>query len=350
MAPQLVCEASLSGHVECVWCIAWHPSGNLLASCSGDKSVRIWQRAENLEGGARGSGTWDCAAVIDGVHSRTVRSVCWSPCGGLLAVGSFDATVSLWSLRTGKDENSHMDFQLVCTLEGHEHEVKALSWSHDGKYLVSSSRDKTAWIWNVGEEARECVDFDCAAVLVGHAQDVKGAQWSDSSEEVVTCSYDNTIRTWVFQEEECDWEPAEVLEGHESTVWEISYESGASERFASCSSDESVIIWKTEPDAGENGTPRRWVAEQTITCHQRPIYSIDWSTAGKIATGGGDNRICVLSENGDGEFVPLVTEEQSASGNGNLHHGRPRRLHRNRACYSAGTPGEHSTRCWRRCR
>ena len=36
---------TLEGHTDRVWGLAWNPTNtNILASCSGDKTVRIWQQ------------------------------------------------------------------------------------------------------------------------------------------------------------------------------------------------------------------------------------------------------------------------------------------------------------------
>ena len=67
--------ATLAGHTDRVWCAAWEPSGRCLATCSSDKSVRLWAPSRAA------GGAWVCVAELEGVHNRTVRSVAWSPCG-----------------------------------------------------------------------------------------------------------------------------------------------------------------------------------------------------------------------------------------------------------------------------
>ena len=69
------------------------PAGELLASCSGDKAVRIWARQQP------GSDAWSCAAILEEAQTRTIRCVAWSPDGRCLATASFDATTAIWEVQ-----------------------------------------------------------------------------------------------------------------------------------------------------------------------------------------------------------------------------------------------------------
>lgn len=126
--------ATLTAHTDVVWWVAWNPTGNLLASCSSDKTIHIWGQDKDDDK------TWTLKSVLSDGHQRTVRKVAWSPCGQYLASASFDATTAIWSRREGQ-------FECIATLEGHENEVKAVSWSPSGNLLATCSRDKSVWIW-----------------------------------------------------------------------------------------------------------------------------------------------------------------------------------------------------------
>lgn len=79
--------------------------------------------------------------ILDGIHTKTIRSARFSPDGKYLATASFDSTIGIWVLTKG-------GFNHFAILEGHENEVKCVAWSWDSRFLASCSRDKTVWIWD----------------------------------------------------------------------------------------------------------------------------------------------------------------------------------------------------------
>ena len=71
--------ANLQGHTDRAWCVAWEPHGRFLATCSSDKTARLWAPS------AAAGGAWVTVAELEGVHTRTVRHVSWSPCGTFIS-------------------------------------------------------------------------------------------------------------------------------------------------------------------------------------------------------------------------------------------------------------------------
>ncbi|MFN7927749.1 MAG: hypothetical protein U0Y68_07355 [Blastocatellia bacterium] len=79
--------------------------------------------------------------------------------------------------------------QLRTELLGHTDSVSNAAYSPDGKFIVTTSRDKTARIWDVatGKELR---------VLQGHTAEVMGVAYSPDGKFIVTASRDKTARIY----------------------------------------------------------------------------------------------------------------------------------------------------------
>ncbi|XP_060668610.1 protein CIA1 isoform X1 [Ziziphus jujuba] len=308
----------LEGHTDRVWSLAWNPVTGVagipyvFASCSGDKTVRIWEQSPS-------TASWECKAVLEDTHTRTVRSCAWSPSGKLLATGSFDATTAIW-------ENVGGDYECVSTLEGHENEVKSVSWNASGTLLATCARDKTVWIWE-GEQGNE---FDCVAVLQGHTQDVKMVQWHPTMDILFSCSYDNTIKVWADEGGDDDWACVQTLgepnncagflvSGHSSTVWALSF-NHSGDKMVTCSDDLTLKIWGVDTISAQSANGYApWRHLCTISgYHDRTIFSVHWSREDIIASGAADDAIRFFVENKDkdglvdGPLYKLLMKEEKA--------------------------------------
>lgn len=62
---------ALEGHRDCAWHVSWRFDGKLLASCSGDKTIRLW--APPKDAGAK----WECVAILEDAQGRTIRACEW---------------------------------------------------------------------------------------------------------------------------------------------------------------------------------------------------------------------------------------------------------------------------------
>lgn len=272
--------------------------------------MRVWSCAA--------AGSWTCVAKLEDFVTRTVRCVAWSPSGELLAATSFDGDTAIWRCTGGGAIGADsagscgpVRFEAVASLQGHENEVKGVAWSADGGMLATSGRDKNVWVW----EADEGGEFECAGVLTGHSQDVKCVKWvpggDDGAQQLVSCSYDNTARVWREDPDTGDWTTTQVLEGHGSTVWSAAV-SPAGDAVATADHDGRVIVWKRA--AGATAAGAAWAKGTTAeVSRSQPCLSIDWSPDGDaLATAGADDTLRVFSVGAARSALDLLAEEPGA--------------------------------------
>jgi WD40 repeat protein/predicted Ser/Thr protein kinase len=118
--------ARFSGHQNSVFQAAFSPDSRLLASCSQDRTVRLWQIGR------------DECRVLRG-HTDEVYAVAFHPDGTRLATGGRDGAVWLWDVARGEE---------VVRLPGHKSYVWSLAFSKGGATLASGSGDTTIRLWN----------------------------------------------------------------------------------------------------------------------------------------------------------------------------------------------------------
>jgi WD40 repeat protein len=70
----------------------------------------------------------------------------------------------------------------------HKDAITSVNWSHDGKYIITASADKTARIWNLSGKLM--------AELKGHKEQVNSADFSRDGKHILTTGVDKTARIW----------------------------------------------------------------------------------------------------------------------------------------------------------
>ncbi len=202
----------LTGHTERVFGIAFAPDGRTLVSSGWeDKTLREWDVATGKERRRFGNG----------LQEQMVAT--FSPDGTLLASGGIEGPIRLWDVATGKE---------IGRLVGHERFVQALSFTKDGKTLVSAScSDRTLRVWDV--PARKQV-----RLLGRHLDLIYGVSLSPDDKVVASAGQDNLVRMW-------DLASGKELRpggGHEHAVWSVAFAPDGRTLFTG-SRDGTVRAW-----------------------------------------------------------------------------------------------------------
>ncbi|KAH7338688.1 WD40-repeat-containing domain protein [Rhizoctonia solani] len=287
------------GHTGNVLSVAFAPDGKSVASCSWDKTIRIWDAYNSCLIGEPLTG-----------HTGFVNSVSYSPLADIIVSGSGDETIRLW------DTNTHQ--QIGEPLKGHTHYVNSVVFSPDGSLIASGSTDQTVLVWDVKQRrptskpfkghvdrVRSVVFFpdgtriasgssdgkiriwdvehgqSVVGPLLGHSTAVESVAVSPDGSQVISGSYDRTLRLWDTRSGAVIGNP---IEGHNGRVYCVSF-SPIGIYVTSSSGDTTVRVWDVR-------TGRQ--VDQPYEQHTEDVNSVAFSPSGRHIVSGSDDKTVVI--------------------------------------------------------
>ncbi|XP_035393470.1 WD repeat-containing protein 47 isoform X4 [Cygnus atratus] len=320
---QFICINTLED-TQAVRAVAFHPSGSLYAVGSNSKTLRVCAYPEVIDPSAYNTPKQPVVRFKRNKHHKgSIYCVAWSPCGQLLATGSNDKYVKVLPFNaetcnaTGPDLEFSMhdgtirdlafmegpesggailisagagDCNIYTTdcqrgqglhaLSGHTGHILALyTWS--GWMIASGSQDKTVRFWDLrvpscvrvvgttfhgtgsavasvavdpsgrllatGQEDSSCMLYDIRGGRMvqsyhPHASDVRSVRFSPGAHYLLTGSYDMKIKVTDLQGDLTKQLPLMVVGEHKDKVIQCRWHT-QDLSFLSSSADRTVTLW-----------------------------------------------------------------------------------------------------------
>src|SRR6266568_4304433 len=254
-------DADLSGAMlqSCVFtetfdaisAVAISPNGQYWAAAGRRGEVRLWE-----EGGQTLSRVWQA-------HTDRIRALTFSPDGRQLVTGSWDNTVKLWGVENGA----------LLWSDSQASSIPSVAFALDGSLLAMSGE-------NVGKIHLWDLRSDTLLETLSHPHPVSAVAWSPKARLLASGDFDGGIRVWELH----TTGPAiciRAFSGHTNWVMGLAFAPDGS-LLASGSRDGAVKLWDVA-----SGRLR-----QTLAGHTDGINRVAWSPDGRtLASGSRDTTI-----------------------------------------------------------
>ncbi|MEH2213230.1 nSTAND1 domain-containing NTPase [Nostoc sp.] len=199
-------------------------------------------------------------------HSAEVSSVSFSPDGKTIVSASNDKTAIIW----GRDGTK------LRTLAGHTDIVRSVSFSPDGQTIATASFDRTVKLWRTS-------DGTLIRTLKGHTAEVLSLSWSGNGKTIATGSADRTAKIWQVS----DGHLLRTFSGYKDFVNSVSF-SPDGEILALASADKTVKLWRVSDG----------LLQKTLLGHSAAVSSVAFSPDGQIASASEDKTVRLWRRDG----------------------------------------------------
>lgn len=239
----------LKGHLNQVFCLAFSPDSQHLATGGGDWDVKIWE-----------VNTGKLVRTQEG-HTEDVFGVVFSPEGDIIATASADHTIRLWQANSGK---------LLQVLTQHKDCVETLAFSPNGKLLASGADDGVLCVWRLNANAP-------GMTWRAHKAPIASVTFSPDGTMLASSADDGSIGLW----RSSDGRSISLMTGKKDPVESLSFSPDGS-LLVSGSGGGSATIWEVKTNA----------ALCTLD-HADGIHSLSFSPDGsRLAVGIQNGVVC----------------------------------------------------------
>ncbi|CAF4746675.1 unnamed protein product [Pieris macdunnoughi] len=210
----------------------WNCDGDQLATGSYDGYARIWSSDGKL-----------ISTLAQ--HKGQIFALKWNESGNYITIAGVDSTTIIWD--AASDQSIHVG-QLnvqkpIKSFLGHTNEINSIKWDPQGQLLASGSDDMTLKIYSMDRDT-------CVHDLQGHSKEIYTFKWSPTGPGtqnlnmnlmIASASFDSTVRLWDVEIGAC----VHTLTKHIQSVFSIAF-SPDGKFLASGSFDNWVHIWSTQ--------------------------------------------------------------------------------------------------------
>ncbi len=182
-------------------------------------------------------------------HTKGINAVTYSPNGKKILSASIDHTLKEWSTSTGT---------CIQTLVGHSEIVTTVQYSPDGKKAYSGSNDGVIIEWDI-ETGKPENTFDA------HESGVSDIKYMPETKQIISASLDKTVKIWSLKHHEC----IQTFSNFDAPIIKIALHPYG-HRFIFSTRENAFQEWSIEQDK----------STQLFVGHKMPVESIDYTNDG----------------------------------------------------------------------
>jgi nucleoporin SEH1 len=240
--------------------VAWaHPEfGQILASCSADRSVVIWEEVEGLDK----KKTWESKTTLN-ESSDAIQDIKFPPrkMGLVIATDSVDGIVRIYEAEDVTD---------------------LTHWTIKENFDVQKKINAISWNMN---------PFDLRP-------------------KIVVATDESDVLIYEFNEIQRRWLKIKTLNGHSGPVHDVCWAplmGKTKHLIASASKDTTIRIWSVKITEEPNGQTNIESEEIELIQHNSEVWRVQWNITGTmLASSSDDGHVRLYKPNLQNKWVPIL--------------------------------------------